>query len=189
MRLTPVQNPPELTSSKTPLRLKTAPFLHLVSALLTSNLLFSVLASSGLFAATAPDSIAGKVYRDSFFSTAQRMYGEATILFGSDSRFVYLKEADASTDTQRAGSGAELRRPPGDGQFTYARTGESAGTIALNFDHGTNFTMNLSFTTASTGQTDRFPSASGRPFSLSDLSTVQSAPTANVSLRGRVTPG
>ena len=96
MRLTPVQNPPELTSSKTPLRLKTAPFLHLVSALLTSNLLFSVLASSGLFAATAPDSIAGKVYRDSFFSTAQRMYGEATILFGSDSRFVYLKAQTAA---------------------------------------------------------------------------------------------
>ena len=139
MRLTPVQNPPELTSSKTPLRMKTAPFLHLVSAILTSNLLFSVLVPSGLFAATAPDSSAGKVYRDSFFSTAQRMSGEATILFGSDSRFVYLKEANASTVTQRAGTGAELIQPPGDGRFTCARTGESAGTIALNFDHGTKF--------------------------------------------------
>ena len=151
-------------------------------------IVFSLLCAP-VFAALAPDSIAGKVYRDSFFSTALRKYGETTILFGSDSRFVYLKTADASTVTQRAGSGAELIRPPGDGRFAYTRTGENTGTIELTYDGGSQATMTLTFTSASTGNSDQAPAANENPFLLSDLATVQTAPALNVSMRGRVAPG
>lgn len=152
-------------------------------------LLAFVLFWSPLLAALAPDSLAGKVYRDSFFSTALRMYGESTIIFSSEGRYVYLKAAEASTVTQRAGSGAELIQPPGDGRFTYLRTGENTAKVELHDDDGSQITMTWTFTSASTGISDRIPSTNDTIFHLSDLATVQTAPTANVSMRGRVSPG
>jgi hypothetical protein len=166
------------------------PDLHVQSHRYAMKYLFIfALICPPLFAALAPDSIAGKVYRDSFFSTALRTYGESTMIFSPDGRFVYLKAAEASTVTQRSGSGAELIQPPGDGRFTYIRTGENTARVELNYDDGSLVTMTWTFTSASTGNADRIPGANETPFLLSDLTTVQTAPTANVSMRGRVSPG
>lgn len=154
------------------------PLLYIVAVLV---------AALPAFSAFAPDSLSGKVYRDSFAHVGTRSSGEKTILFTSSTRFVYLKAS--------SGSALNLAYPyqvrpelKSDGSYTYIRSGENTAAVTLNFDGGGTETIALEFTKAEGGGSEANPSAS-TSFSLYPLPSPEIVPMTNVSMRGRVEPG
>ena len=88
------------------------------SVMKCSVFLVSLIATSAI-AATAPDSIAGKVYRDTTVIASLRGGSERTILFGTDGRFVLLKFASANFLSLQLQSSFVLEAPRGDGAYVY----------------------------------------------------------------------
>ena len=145
--------------------------------------LLSMLGCLSAFAATAPDSIAGKVYHETSIVISARSSLEKTIMFGADGRFTYLKLGGGNALILNAAYKIFLGASPIDGTYTYQRIDDSNATIALRYDDGSSETMNLPFTSA-TGSSDfTFPSYT---FFLSDPATTLNAPAINVSMRGHV---
>ena len=145
------------------------------------TLLFVLGLATPIFAA-APDSIAGKVYRSTTAIASIRQTSERTVIFGSDGRFVSLKYGLGSPLDLAAPSKIFLQTPPPDGSYVYQKVSDSVGTAEMTFDDGTHATWTFSFNTAFGGD---YPDSS---FTLTDA-VGTSAPIANVSLRGRVSPG
>jgi hypothetical protein len=145
--------------------------------------LLSMLGCLSAFAATAPDSIAGKVYHETSILIHSRSSSEKTIVFGADGRFTYLTIGGGSALNANAAYKIFLGSPPLDGTYTYQRIDDSNATIALRYDDGSSETMNLTFTSATGGSDSTFPSYT---FFLSDPATTLNAPAINVSMRGHV---
>jgi hypothetical protein len=144
--------------------------------------LLVVLCSAG-FAATAPDSIANKVFRQSIIITSVRSSSEKTIVFGPDGRCTYLKSGFGGALILTAPYKIFLGAPRADGTYTYARTGDATATINLNLADGSKETLSLTFMSASGG------SDGSMAFWFSDLALAQSSPANNISMRGHVSPG
>src|ERR1017187_6859574 len=70
---------------------------------------------------SAPESIGGKVYRDTTAITGLRFIGERTIVFRSDGRFVFLKVAglEILSESTKTGGRVLLRNPPSDGSYVF----------------------------------------------------------------------
>jgi hypothetical protein len=138
----------------------------------------------------APDTIAGKVYRDSIAIVSLRGASESTLLFQTDGRFVSLKGAGVNFVGQGfAGGKLLLGEPRPDGAYKYRRTGDSTGTVELQFDDGASRRIDLNFTSISEGYLGLSAASPDGTFLLSDLAAIQSAPARNLSMRGRVGPG
>lgn len=151
---------------------------------LRALLSFAALLLAGcVFAATAPDSIAGKVYRESFIVATTRTSAEKTVVFGTDGRFTYLKSGSGNALILAAPFKIFLNAPHADGTYAYTRTADATATISLNLDDGTKENLLLTFTSASGGSDGSFA------FSFSDLALAQSAPATNISMRGSVAEG
>lgn len=152
------------------------------------TLLF-VASTSGLFAA-APASLAGKVYHETGAIASIRRTWEYTIVFTTDTRFVYLKSASGSPLNSSAPNKVFLEAPKSDGTYTYRRTNDSTATVELTFDDSSpKTTLPLNFTTAIGGVSDPTKPFPDWVFTLTDATSASTAPVANISLRGRVAPG
>ena len=142
-----------------------------------------------LRAAFAPDSISGKVYRESSAPTGAGGAAERTIQFLSDARYTYISLASFSSSTDSAASGrVVLRQPPPDGRYVYRKTGDASATIEFLPDSGfPPLPINLAFTGPGFGgESGDLPHFS---FSFSDATSLAAAPVVNVALRGRVAEG
>ena len=140
-----------------------------------------VLFTTRAFAATAPDSIAGKVYRETtFFNRATH---ERTIVFGTDGRFTFLKDAVGSSLNLFLPRKIFLAAPRADGTYVYRRTSLASAEIDLAYDDSTKETILLNFTA------DNSSTGTEQSWVLTDLAASQFAPANNISMRGRVTPG
>jgi hypothetical protein len=134
------------------------------------------------FGATAPDSIAGKVYRE--WSLIVRSTSERTIVFGADGRFVYLKRASGGVLNLASGGKVFLNAPRADGTYVYRRTDAASAAVDLHYDDGTTETLDLRFTE------ENGSSGGSIVWGISDLSGATFAPAAsNVSMRAQVTSG
>lgn len=141
--------------------------------------------------AAAPDSIAGKVYRESFAVTSIRTAKEKTILFEAGGRFKFLKSASVSFVAAQFEGRVVLDAPQLDGAYTYRKTGDSTGVFELRFDDGATETTPLNFTSMWTGTNvlvapGSFPDFA---FAFGDLEATRTAPATNLSMRGRVEAG
>ena len=158
-------------------------------------LLLLALGAANLSAAMAPDSIAGKLFRESGGVGGLRNKWELSVVFSAEGSYHFLKHAGGSTLTPNGG--ISLFTPPADGTYTYARTSDLDATIVLSEPGGTlfdnfpsssgtakSFTFHLHFLTESTGLDQIGPS-----FALVDPNANQSAPAINASLRGTVAAG
>jgi len=143
--------------------------------------------------AVAPDSVAGKVFREVSATPSLRGSWESTIILGLDGRYTYLKYGHGNALTPGFEYRIFLDTPPLDGTYTYARTGESSAMLKLLGDDGYSESYSLIFSSVSEGtitystlliEPDGFGS-----FYFTDLSAAQSAPVLNVSARGQVSPG
>lgn len=146
-----------------------------------------VLPGAGLLA-QAPESIGGKVYRESEATPFLRSASETTLLFHREGRFTHLKAARVSFLAQPFGGRVLIEAPRSDGTYTYQRTSATMGVMELRHDDGTTTRMERTFTAGAGG----FAGIEANPnltFTLGELEAVQSAPASNVSLRGRVAPG
>ena len=154
------------------------------------SLLILALICAPVFAATAPDSIAGKVYRETGIVLAGRNSWETTILYGTDGRFSILVSARGNATPRSDSYQVRLEESTrSDGGFLYTRTDDTTATITHTFYSGqAPETIVLRFTAPYGGVlgTSDFPVAS---FTLSDLSALSLAPTINLSVRGLVSAG
>ncbi len=148
-----------------------------------------------VFAATAPDAIAGKVYRETGGIPSLRAKWEFSLSFDAGGRYHFLKYASGST--LMLNGSISLLNPPDDGTYTYTRVSDTTATLTLNEPGGTLFsipilpgsptptksvTFQLNFQSAATGE------AAYGFFGLADANANQSAPAINLSLRGTVAP-
>jgi hypothetical protein len=164
-------------------------FVFLRSALITFALVFQT-RQVAFAAGFAPDSIAGKVYRDSWAVASLRGASESTVVFGADGRYVFLKDASLNFVSESfAGAGVLLRSPRSDGTYVYSRTGESAATLELRGDDGGTFLFELQFTSPTGGEQNVNGVFPDRRWTLTDSLAVQTAPAVNISTRGVVSPG
>src|SRR6476661_472943 len=90
---------------------------------------FVLCCSVRVFAATAPDAIGGKVYRESFIVASTRTSAEKTIVFGTDGRCTYLKSGSGNALVLGLPFRIFLNAPHADGTFAYARTGDATATV------------------------------------------------------------
>jgi hypothetical protein len=162
-----------------------------------ASLCFLFLACGAAYA-QAPDSLAGKVYRSYFLFSGVTNAGEGTIILREDGRYVSLKSALGTKETSGpAGALPEAHwgaiQPPGaDGQFEYQKTSATTGVLTFIPDSAVRSEPTLlRFISPRSGSTspNGLNGLGGQAFYLSDLSAAESAPMANVSLRGRVTEG
>jgi hypothetical protein len=131
---------------------------------------------------TAPLSIAGKVYRD--FYQLGALNGESTIMFEDGEHFTYLLDRFVnSADIDRK---TRILLPKPNGQYRFTRTDSSRATLELNFDDGTQDSLQLYFSNSTAGFLNNFVQ---RSFALSDLGAWKTAAARNVSMRGTVSPG
>lgn len=146
-----------------------------------------VLCGAGLLG-QAPESIAGRVYREAEATPFLRSVSETTILFHRDGRFTHLKAARVSVLAQQFGGRVLIESPRADGSYTYRRTSSATGVIELRHDDGTTTRMERTFTSGAGGfaGTEANPSLT---FALGELEAVQNAPAVNVAMRGRVAAG
>lgn len=135
-------------------------------------------ASAVAFGATAPDSIAGKVYREASFFI--RTTQERTIVFGADGRFVYLRHANGGVLNLAFPGKTFLAAIRSDGTYVYRKQGPEDAAVDLNYDAGFTETLTLHFTA---------DNGSDFGWTLSDLAAAEAAPVSNISMRGRVAPG
>jgi hypothetical protein len=147
-------------------------------------LILVLLGSARLLAATAPDSIAGKVYRSNSYLTHNRY--ETTIIFGTDSRFIFLKDAWGQRIISAGLAKVAVQAPRPDGTYRYERVNDTDGEVSLSFDDGTVGGLSLTFTSPTGGGRIGVPLSS---FFFTELSAAQVAPARNISMRGRVAPG
>lgn len=145
---------------------------------------FFLLLCAPLAAATAPDSIAGKVYRSARAFTSSR--GEDTIVFEEGGRFVYLKYAALEPGLSIIFA-PPILAPRSDGTYRYERTSDTEALIRLTHDDGTQRNLPLTFTSPTGGGWVDVINPSS--FFLTDLAAARAVPARNVSLRGRVAPG
>src|ERR1019366_9464184 len=141
---------------------------------------------------SAPESIGGKVYRDTTAITGLRFIGERTIVFRSDGRFVFLKVAglEILSESTKTGGGALLRNPPSDGSYVYTKTGDSLATIKLVYDEGIPLILNLTFTSAAGDSgIGTLPVEGPSTFQLDEIAPAPLIPMTNVAVRGRPSPG
>ena len=138
--------------------------------------------------AVAPDSVAGKVFREYGAFPRVGEYWERTIILRPDGRYIYLKYGSQGVPTLPAPYPILIQDPPKDGTYTYVRTGESTATLELVDDSGNKQSYALPFSSLSGGMYWNFvPNYSD--FYFTDLAAMQSAPVTNVSMRGQVSPG
>lgn len=137
--------------------------------------------ATSAFAGYAPESLAGKVYRESTFLSAVRSASERTIIFLRNGRYIYLKSAGGSAFILQAPYKNYLSAPPSDGTYTYERRDENMAIITLRGDDGRTETMERTFQAPGT---DSYTS-----FVVSDLADLQQAAALNLSMRVRVEPG
>lgn len=159
--------------------------------------------------ATAPDSIAGSVFRSKGGYGGTRTISEHTIILEGDGRYSVVKNAVAMTTS----GNWRLAAPPADGTYSYTKTGPTTGTVAfsdatmgrlytegfaggplddlvtlvLNFNPTEN--VSSEFSTAGDlgrGEFSRSPGGRFGEFSLTKLSTIQRQPVPNISVRGSI---
>ncbi len=147
-------------------------------------LIFSLLGCVRLVAATAPDSIAGKVYRSNSYLTHNRY--ESTIIFNTDGRFIFLKDAWGQRIISAGLAKVAVQAPRPDGTYRYERVNDTIGDIYLSFDDGTVGGLSLTFTSPTGGGNI---GVSVSTFFFTELAAAQVAPARNISMRGRVSPG
>lgn len=145
--------------------------------------LSALLLATSTFGATAPDSVAGKVFRDTQYLVSVRTDSESTIVFGGDGRFTYLKAGSGSPLILGNPGKIFVGLAPSDGSYSYTRTDDTTATLTLNSDDGTARTLVLQFTSADGGTDAGYPYSS---FSLSDPWAGTTASASNVSMRGHV---
>src|SRR5262245_27793887 len=80
-------------------------------------------------AATAPDSIAGKVLGDNGVIFTTR--GEGTYVFQPDGRFIHLKRAVGERPPGGANFRVVIKTSPGDGTYTYVRSNDTDAIVGL----------------------------------------------------------
>lgn len=137
----------------------------------------------------APDSISGKIYRESIAPVGLAGTAESTIHFVSDNRYTWISSASVSAITDSAAGGrVVLRQPPPDGRYVYRKTSDALATIELTPDSGASpLPKSLTFTGPNFGgdgaQLPRFS------FWLTDATALGTAPAINISMRGRVAEG
>lgn len=141
------------------------------------------------FAATAPDSVAGKIYHE--WSFVIRSLSDFTVRFDANGRYHFLKNIGGSL-IQPDGSRVLLDAPD-DGTYSYTRTGPATGVITLSEPGGTLSRVSRFFGFAqsaslSLGFETDFSGNSGA-FYFTEASPAQPAPVLNVSLRGFVDAG
>ncbi|PAW64928.1 MAG: hypothetical protein B9S34_11800 [Opitutia bacterium Tous-C1TDCM] len=150
-------------------------------------------------AAPSPASLAGTVFRERGGIAALRLGWQRTIIFTTDTKFVYVKALSQSFPT--TDWAVETAGP--DGSYVYRKTGASTGELTFSdaflervtpFAGGGPRTLKLEFADESDalagpgdvgqGTHDFFGS-----FALSKLATAEGQSVANLSMRGRVAPG
>lgn len=139
------------------------------------------------FADPAPDSVSGTVYHEtSVLNSGGGLGGKRqwTVLLQGGGTFTYARSASATF--VMIDDAYNLNAPPADGVFTYTRTGEITGTLAL-----ATTTINLTFLDASSGTVSGTSGASTvtGTFYLTAADRIATAPTSNLSLRGNATSG
>ena len=163
-------------------------------------LLLVSLATASAFAATATDSIAGKVFHEtgSIGAGDARSNWDFSISFDAAGRYSFIKYGQTSSINLVA-SGPFINSPPANGTYTYTRTGDDTATLNLSEPGGTlkwaytgsgfsstAVNLQLTFSSHSTG-TDRTTLFS--TFALFDRDANLTAPAINASLRGLVSTG
>jgi hypothetical protein len=150
------------------------------------TLLLLALGAVRVFAVTAPDSIAGKIYRDaSSMSGLGSVLEERTLGFDVENRFTFLKFASGGSLIFAAPNSVILRDSPGDGSYVYRKSGAATATVELTFADNTKSSIDLTFDSPTTGTCTYGVGFTGG-FAFFDQATARTAPAANVSLRGRV---
>jgi hypothetical protein len=142
-----------------------------------------------LFAATAPDSISGKVYHEIFDNITARTITEDTIVFGEDGHFTFLKSAVGGPLVVGAPNKVFLRALPGDGTYRYQRADDTTAVLELSFDSGAKQTRTLTFNSATGGGVPVATTNAPISFYLTDLRAMLTAPAVNIAMRGRVSAG
>ena len=159
--------------------------------------------------ATAPDSIAGSVFRSKGGYAGTRILWEHTIILGGDGRYSVIKNAVATTTS----GNWRIEAPPADGTYSYTKTGPTTGevafsdatmgrmytvgfadgpsdglvTLALNFNPTANVSSEFSVSgDLARGEYSRSPGGRIGEFSLTKLSTIQRQPVPNISVRGNM---
>ena len=129
------------------------------------------------------DSIAGKVYRDSYRLGA--LLGETTIVFEDGERFTYL--LNRFVNSANIDQKTRILAPKPDGKYRFTRTSNNEATVELNFADGTQTSLLLFFQSPTAG----FVISGGvlPAFSFSDLAAWKVMAVRNVSMRGTVSPG
>lgn len=152
-------------------------------------LAWAFLGSASLLHALGPDSLVGKVYRQTGAIASIRRVWEYTVVFTTETRFVFVKSASGSPLANGAPNQVYLETTS-DGTYTYRRLSDTTASFDLTFDDGRlKLSQPLTFVTASDGTVELARSATEEIFSsLSDLGDAKQVPAANISLRNRVTP-
>jgi hypothetical protein len=158
------------------------------------------LAAASASAATAPDSIAGRVFHETGSAGAGdvRSNWDLSIIFDAAGRYSFVKFGQSSS-INLVSTGPFINNPPADGTYTYTRTGDATATVALSEPGGslkwtssgagispTAVTLQLSFSSPSAGA-DRTGNIAA--FALFDRDANLTAPAINASLRGSVSAG
>lgn len=142
--------------------------------------------------ATAPESIAGKIYRESGYF--HHFSWHATIWFQTESRYTFIvwQRNLNPNNTENP----VLQAAPADGSYSYRRLGDSDAEIVLQPDEGVLDPLDrvainrraVTFITPSSGE-GTAPSDQTTKFFLSDGPLEGTNPGRNVSMRTRVSPG
>jgi hypothetical protein len=168
------------------------------------QVLLSLVALSATMWGSAPESIGGKVYHDHVAFQGLSYGAEIIVVLGTDGRYSFLKDVSGSI---LSGPFINLQSLPRDGNYSYTRTGETTATLLLQEPGGTldsrsttngkadSLTLALTFADSVSGSvfvppSDILPMATTRGnFYLTDATSTQLKPVANVSMRGNVAFG
>ncbi len=150
-------------------------------------------------AAPSPDTLAGTVFRERGGIPSLRLGWERTIIFTTDTKFVYAKALSQSFTT----SNWTVETAGPDGTYVYRKTGASTGELTFSdpfleqrtpFAGGGPRTLKLEFSNQSDASAGKGDMGQGThdffgSFALSKLATAEGQTVANLSIRGRVAPG
>lgn len=160
---------------------------------LKSHLFILVLAFAGtasLAHALGPDSLVGKVWRQTGAIASIRKDWEYTVMFTTETRFVMVRSASGSPLANNAANLTFLEATS-DGTYTYRRLSDTRAALTLTFDDGrVPINQQFDFVTAADGTVEIKRDETADAVSwLSDLEEAKRVPAANISLRGQVTVG
>ena len=93
-----------------------------------------VIFTTSAFAGFAPESVAGRIFREQTAAIGLGVSGtsERTIVLVDGTRYIALSAASRSVLADPAARGNVLRDPPSDGAYTYAKTSDTTSTLVLS---------------------------------------------------------